>query len=80
MFGLRFRVLVILPLSIVGGALIGAATLLMGHSAMTVLAEVATFGVALQVGYLFGSLSRFTLAAARAARTAPSRSEVKVTR
>jgi len=75
--GLRFRVLVILPASIVGGILIAAVLLAMGHSALSALSGVVAFALSLQLGYLFGSLSRLTVAAARGARSVSSEVSTK---
>ena len=67
-FGLRFRVMVLLPLTIV----LGLATLLVALIAQLGLLEslkgFALCALALQGGYVFGSVARFSVAAARAAR------------
>jgi hypothetical protein len=76
-FGLRFKVVVLVPLTILGGVIVGFAALLMGQSALVV---VASFGLALQGGYLMGSLWRITMAAARAARSVPARGSFKASR
>jgi hypothetical protein len=76
-FGLRCKVIVLLPLTILGGVIIGLAALLIGQSALV---AVATFGLALQAGYLLGSLSRITMAAARAVRNVPARGSFKALR
>lgn len=73
-FGLRCKVIVLLPLTILGGAIVGFAALLIGQS---VLQAFAVFGLALHGGYLFASLSRITVAAARAVRSVPARGSFK---
>lgn len=78
-FGLRFKVNVLLPLTVVGGALVGAGSLLAAPSTITVLSNVAVYALALQAGYVLGSVSRFTVAAARTARPAEAPGRAKVT-
>jgi len=67
-FGLRFKVLVLLPVTIVGAVWVGLGSLVWGLPAVTSLIAVTVFSLALQGGYLFGSALRFTLAASRQAR------------
>jgi hypothetical protein len=57
--GLKFKILSILPLTFIGGCTIGAAALLMDQGRVEVLADLAIWAVALQVGFLIGSSSRF---------------------
>jgi len=78
-FGLRFRVMVVIPLVLIGGLAIALATLLTGQADKTAFLILA-FAGALQAGYMFGSFTRFTLAAARANGEEPARSPVKSTR
>jgi hypothetical protein len=78
--GLRLKVIVLLPVTIMGAAITSLAALLMGQSGTVVISSVASFGLALQGGYLLGSWSRFTIAAARAARSVPARGSFKASR
>jgi hypothetical protein len=69
-FGLRFKVFVLLPLTLATGAI---ALLLAPILSLTVVESLTGFAIgslALHGGYLFGSFTRFALAAARATRVA----------
>jgi hypothetical protein len=70
-FGLRFRVLVLLPVTVASSLITTAIGLAMGHSLFTIVSHVAICSIALNAGYLFGSLSRFTVAATRTGRILP---------
>jgi len=71
-FGLRFKVLVLLPLTL-ASALITILSALIAHQSFLVgLESVAVCALALHGGYLFGSAVRFTIAAARSPRSLPS--------
>ena len=76
-FGLRFKVIAVLPLTVVGGFATVAVSLLLGHEAAAVVLSLLAFAVALQAGYLFGSFTRFTLAALRTGRALPVRHPLK---
>ena len=78
-FGLRFKVMVVMPLVVIGGLMIGVVTLISGQAENTLLAILA-FAGALQAGYMFGSFTRFTLAAMRVSRDEPARMPVKSSR
>ncbi len=67
-FGLRFRVLVLLPLSFASGLVAVVFGLLTRQTPGECLATIAACTLALQGGYVFGSMARFTLAAARSPR------------
>lgn len=68
-FGTRFKVLVLVPLAIFGGLNTLLVTLIVGEPFDTALLNSLVVIVALQGGYLFGSATRWTIAAARASRT-----------
>jgi hypothetical protein len=67
-FGLRFKVMVLLPLTMA----IGLATPLVGFlDHLTLLESLKAFGLctlSLNAGYVFGSFARLTIAAARSTR------------
>jgi hypothetical protein len=67
-FGLRFRVLVLLPLTFASGLTAVIFALIVRQSLPECLETFVACALSLQGGYLFGSLTRFTLAAARSAR------------
>ena len=67
-FGLRFRVLVLLPLTFASGVVALVVALVARESLFESLTTFASCALALQGGYLFGSVMRFTLAAARSTR------------
>lgn len=75
-FGLRFRVMVVMPLIVIGALAIGVVTLLTSHADSALLLIVA-FASALQAGYMFGSLTRFTMAAIRVPGEEPARAPAK---
>ena len=64
-FGLRFKVIAVLPLMVIGGCLIIGASSILGQSIAAALLGVLAFGVSLQAGYVFGSFTRFNLVAMR---------------
>lgn len=67
-FGLRFKVMVLLPLTLATGVI---ALLTSPILSLTLLEGLAGFAIgtfALHGGYLFGSFSRFAIAASRATR------------
>ncbi|MET4221647.1 hypothetical protein ABIB00_006883 [Bradyrhizobium sp. LB14.3] len=66
--GQRFRVLVLLPLTLVMGLAAIPVGLMVDVSLLEGLKNLVLAAVALQAGYLFGSAARFGLAAARAGR------------
>ncbi|MGY3079890.1 hypothetical protein ACVWZZ_006298 [Bradyrhizobium sp. LM6.10] len=66
--GQRFRVLVLLPLTLVMGLAAIPVGLMADVSFLEGLKNLVLAAVALQAGYLFGSAARFGLAAARAGR------------
>ena len=57
--GFKFNILSILLSTLIGGCTIGAAVLLIGQGRVDVLENLAIWAVALQAGYMLGSLSRF---------------------
>ena len=67
-FGMRFRVMVLLPATMV----LGVVALLLATAAQLswpgALALFAAAALALQGGYVFGSIGRFVIASARASR------------
>jgi len=67
-FGLRFRVLVLLPLTFASGLMAVIFALITLQSLPECLKTFVTCTLALHSGYLLGSLTRFTLAAARSTR------------
>ena len=76
-FGLRFRVLVLLPLTLASSVMTAVIGLVMDQSALAIGTHIAIYALAMQAGYLFGSLARFTIAAARAGRRVPAASSVE---
>ena len=67
-FGMRFRVMVLLPATMALGALALALALLAQLSLLGALALFAAAALALQAGYVFGSIGRFVVASTRASR------------
>ena len=67
-FGQRFRVLVLLPLTFAMGLIAIVIGFVAHLRFLDGLKDFALCALALQGGYLFGSLARFWLAAARASR------------
>jgi hypothetical protein len=78
-FGLRFKVMVLMPLMLTGGLAIAMVALLIGREGSALLLILA-FAGALQAGYMFGSFTRFTLAAGRLRNEEPVRSPVNSAR
>ncbi|MGV7217071.1 hypothetical protein [Bradyrhizobium sp. UFLA05-112] len=66
--GQRFRVLVLLPLTLAIGLIAIPIGMIAQIAFLEGLKDFALCATALQGGYLFGSLARFWLAAARASR------------
>ena len=69
--GQRFRVMVLLPVTFVMALLTIPAGVVAQVTFLQALAGFAVCALALQGGYVFGSVARFWLAAARAARIVP---------
>lgn len=67
-FGLRFKVMVLLPLTLATGALTLVAAPILSLTLVQSLSGFAIGTLALHGGYLFGSFARFAVAAARATR------------
>jgi hypothetical protein len=67
--GMRFKVLILLPLSIFGGLNTLLVALIIGETMSSALISSAVVVLALQAGYLFGSGTRFAIAASRVPRT-----------
>lgn len=80
LFGLRFRLFVLLPFTVVGGLATALVAALSGAPGLAVLTSTAIFWAGLQIGYLFGSLARFTIAAARLGRGASVWAPAKIAR
>lgn len=78
-FGMRFRVLILLPLSIFGGLNTLLVSIILGESASAAFISSAVVILSLQGGYLFGSVTRLAIAAARtphaSAAHAPARAQ-----
>ncbi len=66
--GQRFRVLVLLPLTLAIGLIAIPVGLMAQVGSLVAVKDFALCALALQAGYLFGSAARFWLAAARASR------------
>jgi len=66
--GQRFRVMVLLPLTLVIVLVAIPVSFVAGVGLLDGMKATALASLALQAGYLFGSAARFALAAARAAR------------
>jgi hypothetical protein len=64
-FGLRFKVLILVPVTLVSAVVITAVTVAEQQSAAQALLAMLVAALTLQAGYVFGSISRFTMAAAR---------------
>ena len=69
-FGMRYRVMVLLPLTLFLGVSCAFIAALSTLPATQVLLDFAVCALALQGGYVLGSIARFTTAAARAGRDA----------
>ncbi len=67
-FGLRFKVIVLLPLTLVVGVATIPAALLAHLGLSAALLDLVICALALHGGYIFGSFTRFSLAATRASR------------
>jgi hypothetical protein len=67
-FGLRFKVMVLLPLTLATGAFTLVAAPILSLTLVQSLSGFAIGSLALHGGYLFGSFTRFAVAAARATR------------
>jgi hypothetical protein len=67
-FGLRFKVMVLLPLTLATGAFTLVAAPILSLTLVQSLSGFAIGTLALHGGYLFGSFTRFAVAAARATR------------
>lgn len=78
--GFHFRVLVLFPLTVVGGAVIALVAVMWGEPALTVIKNTAIFWTGLQTGYLFGSLARIAVAKARLGRFASTSMSAKIAR
>jgi hypothetical protein len=70
-FGLRFKVLVLLPLTL-AIAMAALPIAFIAHLGLVdTVADAAICALALHGGYVFGSFARFSVAAARAGRVLP---------
>jgi hypothetical protein len=67
-FGLRFKVMVLLPLTLATAVIALVIAPILFSTLLEGLAGFAIGTLALHGGYLFGSFSRFTIGAARATR------------
>ena len=72
-FGLRFQVIVLLPISILGSATIGAAALLTGQPGLAVVYSIATYALALQDFFAEIACVAVTLACQSALNCLPAR-------
>jgi hypothetical protein len=79
-FGLRFKVMVLVPLTAIGGVATVIGGLALGLPASTIAVSIIALAFALQGGYLLGSLTRMTMAALRAPRTATARTSISSAR
>ncbi|MBI5128460.1 MAG: hypothetical protein HZA66_03375 [Rhodopseudomonas palustris] len=77
-FGMRFNILVLFPLSIFVGVNTIVVGLILGHGIGSALLGCAIVILAMQGGYVLGSLTRWTVAAARAGRTGEAHAGVRV--
>lgn len=75
--GLRFTVMAVVPANVAGALAVVMGAMLLDHSATSVVLAVLGFSAALQGGYMFGSFTRFTLAAMRVARVSTARAPLK---
>jgi hypothetical protein len=64
-FGLRFKVLVLLPVLLVGVLSIAAASAISGTPIATIAIDAIAWSLALQFGYLGGLLTRSVMVATR---------------
>lgn len=67
-FGLRCKVLVLVPTILIALIIVTAAGLARGHDAWSIMLASALIATVLQLGYLVGVFMRFTMAGARRAR------------
>jgi hypothetical protein len=65
--GTRLKVIVLLPITLVGVGLIVATAALRGSTVSAAIIAALVWTISLQLGYLGGLLTRFSLAAARLA-------------
>lgn len=76
-FGTRFNVLVLLPLSVFGGLNTFFVALILGEPLSIASLTSVVLVLALQGGYMFGSLTRMTIAATRISQVDKARSPVR---
>jgi hypothetical protein len=68
-FGLRFKVLILVPAILLGMIVVTATGLTRGDGTLAILLAAALVATALQLGYLGGIFTRFVMAASRAPRS-----------
>ena len=64
-FGLRFKVLILVPVTLVSAVAITAVAVVERESATQAFLAMLVAALTLQAGYVFGSIAPFTMAAAR---------------
>jgi hypothetical protein len=72
--------MVLVPLTAIGGVATVIGGLALGLPASTIAVSIIALAFALQGGYLLGSLTRMTMAALRAPRTATARTSISSAR
>jgi hypothetical protein len=75
-FGLRFKVMVLLPLTVIGCLATAIVGFALRQPTATLAISLALFAASLQFGYIFGSLTRMTMAAVRAPRVDTARASL----
>lgn len=76
-FGLRFKVLVLLPAILVGTLSLAVVGIALGSAISTIVINIIAWACALQSGYLVGLFTQFVMVEARARRTAQPTSLVR---
>lgn len=72
LLGGRFRVFILPPTIVLGGAMIGAVSAWQGQGASHIVVMIVVFAAMLQLGYLCGALLLRTRATAYRGKAAPS--------
>ncbi|MEH2491797.1 hypothetical protein FXB40_21955 [Bradyrhizobium rifense] len=72
LLGGRFRVFILPPTIVLGGAMIGAVSAWQGQGAAHIVVMIVVFAAMLQLGYLCGALLLRTRATAYRGKAAPS--------
>ena len=72
LLGGRFRIFILPPAIVFGGAILGAGSALQGHDSAHTVVMILVFAVVLQLGYFCGAVLVRTRASAYRGKAAPS--------